>query len=118
MVNQGKKYGDKGWRSWDFRLNDAELALFLKNGFVVSPRLGSVNAPNILGLNTGGYQIRSTFADVFYRVFNDDLPVFISADSALHAWHYSFTRLAWMAAVGRVPAVARGTLNEHVIGQS
>lgn len=93
VVNQGKKYGDKSWRTWDFRLNEAELALFLKNGFVVSPRLGSTTAPNTLFGTTGNYQVRSTFADLFYRVFNDDLPVFISADAALHAWHYSFSRL-------------------------
>lgn len=92
-INQGKKYGDAGWRSWDFRLNDSELALFLRNGFVVSPRLGSENSPNRLSGTTGQYQVRSTFADIFYRVFNDDLPVFISADAALHAWHYSFARM-------------------------
>lgn len=32
-------------------------------------------------------------ADIYYRVFSNDLPVFISADSILHAWHRSFDRL-------------------------
>jgi hypothetical protein len=31
-----------------------------------------------------------SFADVFYRIFINDLPVFISADAVLHAWHLSF----------------------------
>ncbi|MBL9128353.1 MAG: DUF3160 domain-containing protein [Verrucomicrobiales bacterium] len=92
-MNQGKKYGDKDWRTWDFRLNDAELALFLRNGFVVSPRLGAVNAPRTLVTNGVNFVVRSTFADVFYRIFNDDMPVFVSADAALHAWHYSFSRM-------------------------
>jgi hypothetical protein len=30
---------------------------------------------------------------VFYRVLSDDLPVFISADAILHAWHFSYQRL-------------------------
>jgi len=60
-------------RSYDFRLNEEELAVFKKCGFVVSERLG---AP--------------TFAEVFYRLYNDDLPVFVSADAILHAWHRSY----------------------------
>lgn len=32
-------------------------------------------------------------ADVYYRVFASDLPVFISADSILHAWHRTFNKL-------------------------
>jgi len=57
----------------DFSLNTAELAAFKKNGFVVSERLGDSN-----------------FADVYYDVFQGDLPVFVSSDSVLHAWHRSF----------------------------
>lgn len=63
-------------RLTDFRLDPAELGAFLTNGFVVSERLGSYS-----------------FADVFYRIFTDDLPVFISADSALHAWHFTYQAL-------------------------
>jgi len=57
----------------DFRLNDAELAVFQKNGFVVSERLGA-----------------ESFATLFYRIYRNDLPVFVSTDALLHAWHRSF----------------------------
>lgn len=56
-----------------FQLNAEELAIFQKNGFVVSERLGGQN-----------------FADVFYRIYSHDLPVFVSADALLHAWHRSY----------------------------
>jgi hypothetical protein len=57
----------------DFRLNKEELALFKQNGFVVSERMGG-----------------ASFGEVFYRVYNRDLPVFLSADALLHAWHRSY----------------------------
>jgi len=60
-------------RLTDFRLNTNEFALFQTNGFVVSQRLGTYS-----------------FADSFYKVFTDDLPVFFSCDAALHAWHRSY----------------------------
>jgi hypothetical protein len=59
-------------RFYDFRLNPAELALFQTNGFVVSQRLE-----------------RRSFADVYYNLYTDDLPVFVTADSVLQAWHRS-----------------------------
>lgn len=31
-----------------------------------------------------------SFAEGYYRLYSDDLPVFITADSILHAWHRSF----------------------------
>ncbi len=58
---------------YDFRLDTNELAVFRTNGFVVSERLGS-----------------ASFADAYYRIFNDDLPVFITADSILQAWHRTY----------------------------
>ena len=58
---------------YDFSLNDDELAIMKKNGFVVSERMGT-----------------HSFAELYYRIFWNDLPVFISADSVLHAWHRSF----------------------------
>lgn len=76
QVNLGKQRTDPGYRLTDFRLSESELDLFLKNGFVVSERLGS-----------------TTFANVFYSLFSDDLPVFISADCALHAWHLTYQRM-------------------------
>jgi len=60
-------------RLTDFRLNPAEFAVFRTNGFVVSQRLGTYS-----------------FADSFYDIFTDDLPVFFSADAALQAWHFSY----------------------------
>ena len=60
-------------RLTDFRLNASEFPVFQTNGFVVSGRLGSYS-----------------FADSFYKIFTDDLPVFFSADAALHAWHRSY----------------------------
>lgn len=63
-------------RFTDFRLNAREFAMFQTNGFVVSPRLGS-----------------RSFATTYYQIFTDDLPVYISADSALQAWHFSYSKL-------------------------
>jgi hypothetical protein len=60
-------------RLTDFRLNTNELSVFMTNGFVVSERLGTYS-----------------FADAYYRIFNDDLPVFVTADSVLHAWHRTY----------------------------
>lgn len=73
VYNAQQSPGSKERRLTDFRLNAQELELFLKNGFVVSERLGSYS-----------------FADVFYRIFIDDLPVFISTDAILQAWHRSY----------------------------
>ncbi len=61
-------------RGWvDFRLNDEETAQFRRNGFVVSERLGTASP-----------------TDAYYRVFVRDLPVFVTSDSVLHAWHRSY----------------------------
>jgi hypothetical protein len=60
-------------RLTDFRLSTNEFAVFETNGFAVSQRLGTYS-----------------FADSFYKVFTDDLPVFFSCDAALHAWHRSY----------------------------
>lgn len=62
----------QNWRWFDFRLNPTELAVFQTNGFVVSQRLE-----------------RRSFADVYYDLYTDDLPVFVTADSVLQAWHRS-----------------------------
>lgn len=63
-------------RVFDFRLNPAELAMFQTNGFVVSQRLE-----------------RRSFADVYYDLYTDDLPVFVTADSVLQAWHRSIVTM-------------------------
>ena len=58
---------------YNYVLDTNELGLFMTNGFVVSERLGS-----------------ASFGDAYYRIFNADLPVFVTADSVLHAWHRSY----------------------------
>jgi hypothetical protein len=63
-------------RLYDFRLNPQESAVFQTNAFVVSQRLQ-----------------RDTFADVFYDIYTDDLPVFVTTDAILHAWHRSFVTM-------------------------
>lgn len=56
-----------------YKLTPDELALFKKNGFVVTERLGG-----------------HSFAQVYYDIYQRDLPVFVSADSVLHAWHRTY----------------------------
>ena len=62
-------------RSYDFRLNPEELSAFTQNSFVVSERLGA-----------------QSFAEMFYRIYTNDLPVFVSTDSILYAWHLSYDK--------------------------
>ncbi len=62
----------RGW-GYDFRPSKDELEAFRKNGFVVSERMGA-----------------GSFAEQYYRIFIRDLPVFITSDSLLHAWHRSY----------------------------
>jgi hypothetical protein len=57
----------------DFNLNPEETETFRKNGFVVSGRKGD-----------------HSFADSYYKIFTNDLPVFVSIDSFLQAWHQNF----------------------------
>jgi hypothetical protein len=56
-----------------YKLTADELAAYRRNGFVVSERLG-------------GY----SFGQVYYDVYTRDLPVFVTSDSVLHAWHRSY----------------------------
>jgi hypothetical protein len=60
-------------RATDFRLSAEELGVFKKNGFVVSER-----------------QAMPSFADQFYRIWKDDMPVYVSTDAILHAWHRTY----------------------------
>jgi hypothetical protein len=73
VLNADKQPGDPGYRYVDYRLNAPELAIFKQNGFVVSGPLGAGN-----------------FAQVFYNLFYSDLPVFISTDALLEAWHRTY----------------------------
>lgn len=71
-------------RLTDFRLNEEELALFTKNGFVVSDTAGSLSGDE-------WFSYRSTNpVDYYYKIWVDDLPVFVTSDSVLDAWHQTF----------------------------
>jgi len=72
-VNAGKSWGDVGFRTFDTQLTAAELARFKANGFVVSERLG-----------------HESFGKVFYELWHNDLPVFVSTDAILQAWHRTY----------------------------
>lgn len=63
-------------RVYDFRLSPAELELFKRNGFVVSERLGA-----------------QSFGDIYYKLWTDDMPVFVTTDSILQAWHRTFENM-------------------------
>lgn len=76
-----------------FRLNSAELALFMTNGFAVSERLGA-----------------STFGGFYYDVFYADLPVFVTADSVLQAWHRTYQNM-----LAELEELELATLVEQVI---
>lgn len=82
QFNAGKTNGQAGYRYNDYRLNARELELFKKNGFVVSGRLPVAVAP--MAAQSPSY------ADAFYRIWHDDLPVFISCDAILQAWHRTY----------------------------
>lgn len=56
-----------------YKLTPEELAKFKQNGFVVSERLGG-----------------QSFGQLYYDVYTRDLPVFVTTDSVLHAWHRSY----------------------------
>ena len=72
-------------RLTDFRLNEAELAKFQQNGFVVSPRIALKGDDPGLGIVES-----PTPVDFYYKIWTDDLPVFITSDSVLDAWHQTF----------------------------
>lgn len=71
-----KKGGEYIWPDQElpgYKLNPAELAAYKTNGFVVSERLGG-----------------TSFGQLYYDIYHRDLPVFVSSDSVLHAWHRSY----------------------------
>jgi len=79
--NANLAVNDPERRSTDFSLNEAETIKFKKNGFVVSPRINR---------NLGGRSGSALPVDYYYKLWADDLPVFISSDSVLDAWHTTF----------------------------
>ena len=53
-----------------YNLTDYEKSLVKKNGFMVSERLSM-----------------HTFGEAFFDIFQKDMPVFVSTDAILHAFH-------------------------------
>ncbi|EGZ30002.1 hypothetical protein PHYSODRAFT_294932 [Phytophthora sojae] len=60
-------------RCYDFRLTPEEKEKLAANGVVASQRMEA-----------------ESFGGVYHRLYSDVLPVFVTADSILHAWHRSF----------------------------
>ena len=69
-----------------FELEQPELEVLHDRGFVVVDRIPKLEEPAVDPLTRPG----AGPVDLYYRVFERDLPVFISADSILHAWHRSY----------------------------
>ncbi|MGE4181411.1 MAG: DUF3160 domain-containing protein, partial [Limisphaerales bacterium] len=84
IVNQGKNWGEPGFRTQDYRLNTRELELFRQNGFVVSGRLAFKGGHSLIGAGL------PSMGNAFYQLWYNDLPVFISTDAILHAWHRTY----------------------------
>ncbi|KAJ0396813.1 hypothetical protein ATCC90586_005322 [Pythium insidiosum] len=73
IMFMNKHHDLKSRRSVDYRLNKEEHERLRSNGVVVLSRLA-----------------HESFGDAYYSIYNNDLPVFVTADSILHAWHRSF----------------------------
>lgn len=72
VTNEKKATG----RMVDFALTEPQIKALSRNGFVVPEEKSS-----------------RAFVDAFLAVYVADLPVFVTADSILHAWHRSFDKL-------------------------
>jgi hypothetical protein len=59
-----------------YKLSDYEKLLLQNNGFMVSDRLQ-----------------KSSFGNALMEIYHSDLPVFISTDAILHAFHISYDRI-------------------------
>ncbi|MCC6234506.1 MAG: DUF3160 domain-containing protein, partial [Verrucomicrobiales bacterium] len=82
-VNQGITNGQQRFRSVDYRLSPPELEVFKRLGFVVSPRLARQGV-----FDPADY---ATVGNCYYQLWYNDLPVFITTDSVLHAWHRTYS---------------------------
>ncbi|KAL3674831.1 hypothetical protein V7S43_000758 [Phytophthora oleae] len=60
-------------RRFDFRLKPEEKERLVATGAIACERLMSWS-----------------FGDIYYNLYSDDLPVFVTSDSILHAWHRSY----------------------------
>lgn len=69
--------------STKYGLTSHELELLSHNGFVVSERMNKIS-----------------FGESFLEIFHKDLPVFVSTDAILHAFHISYDRILKDAELG------------------
>ena len=89
-------------------LTNSELGTYKKNGFVIAPR-----------------QSFPTFFDGYKAVYAADLPLYVSADSVLHAFHRSYdailAQVEWdylVPAVGQILTAARQRIATTAIGEN
>ena len=66
-----------------YGLTEPEINLLEQNGFVVSERMKEIS-----------------FGESFLEIFHNDLPVFVSTDAILHAFHVSYDRILKDAELG------------------
>jgi hypothetical protein len=66
-----------------YNLTEYEKSLIEKHGFVVSERLKKIS-----------------FGEAILEIFNNDLPVFVSTDAILHAYHVSYDRILQDVEIG------------------
>ncbi len=66
-----------------YNLTEFEKSLISKHGFLVSERLNKIS-----------------FGQTILEIFNNDLPVFVSPDAILHAFHVSFDRILQHIEIG------------------
>ena len=69
--------------SFKYGLTSHELDMLGQNGFVVSERMKKIS-----------------FGESFLEIFHKDLPVFVSTDAILHAFHISYDRILKDAEAG------------------
>ncbi|KAG1685757.1 hypothetical protein DVH05_007751 [Phytophthora capsici] len=73
ILNSTTHHPLKRMQTTDYRLTQGEKAKLAYNGVVAVERMSA-----------------ESFAEIYYHLYTDDMPVFVTADSILHAWHRSF----------------------------
>ena len=74
LSNENVRYLDS--IAFEYGLTEHELSLLDQNGFVVSERMKKLS-----------------FGEAFIDIFQRDMPVFVSTDAILHAFHISYDRI-------------------------
>ena len=78
-----------------YNLTDYEKSLIQNHGFMVSERLSKIS-----------------FGESFLQIYHQDLPVFVSADAILHAFHISYDRILRDVELGILISRVDNILNE------